>query len=1147
MKTISTHMKYGNIILLILAILFTGCSVPEKIAKDASILNIENDKGVNGTKMRLFLQVGSDIKSILSWEHFLNFKNFDIIAVDTGTIKAATVSLKSAVLPGQTVTPSMFLDATKMGFDGGIFLCSINFDSLATNGLHLSTPVDSVNGYPAYNLNSGLSFRLDNSVTIPVKVKFKLYGITAGIEKELDSDELSFTFYNTQHTTTSIENFDSVPVSDTVMATTRDSLFAYLLSDLKNYEANARVNSNNNGLDIFSLKLFHKDEDENGNGYDSLHIKTINDSLKAVETVIKACGTVSCTTFVYNSAKDSYPLYSVGDTVPVGSCEKSIMHASAQNAKVILANRLIHIIAPTYVFPSTQGGTALKTIPPVGPGMDSYFGLYSNISGLLEVLNDFKNGWALQKDNESDQLQKNLKSYLKNVVGSDDLNGLNPSAFSHLILWYTDYLLYAGLCSYIDNDFFSRYINHHKLLLDELKTLVDKVAPEYNNNNIVIRFYAVATLYDFLLAQDNGYLKSFTGYLEKYVDSSGEYGEGFGYLNYVSEILLPVVYIGMQETYLQGANSGQNWLPDTSMFVTLYKSIANNLINVANNWAEIPALDDACTTIPYLAPFAQITSESKYVQYTKEIKSLLDKGMYSNLESAETVGMQGNPVWQMFLYPYNKTFAGSSIWKHSLDSVRHVGSIVQIPAGNDTNMLNMSFIAEEDPEAGGTHDQIDHGAIQFTRYKNNGAGTNPHVDHLIIDPGYPGFSDNKRYRNEWQYCNQNVQMLWDSDTSFSTDETLGWQSRVSEQPHENADNEEIYGNRDGSDMNTEEKMHFRENGGMTGYRYLSPWSMREIVHKYVLKDAAMQNNMWEAVDAQMMMKIKNKTLSPKGGQGKSQVIEQYKNGVEVRIDYKYPKKQEIFKFEESAWWNGAKFYYGREIEYNESHHGIRGVYTLGNNYYVIDHLPEDNLPSSISLGNSWNMPRNTTQLGSFGWQRFVFEGTTPDSIRTPFPAQSRIEIAVTGAKGVTAVIDSFEVHKFDTLRANHLTFENDLSTNNFMITQFRVSDISINLPSIVAQQEDSTTISGGIVWARSYSDNSRDLVVYNPEQDTNTVLGITSNAKVWLLHAGNTSNWTIGRLYGASVGPTFSGFTPTPTVTAHRITPSSEAQYEITF
>jgi hypothetical protein len=288
----------------------------------------------------------------------------------------------------------------------------------------------------------------------------------------------------------------------------------------------------------------------------------------------------------------------------------------------------------------------------------------------------------------------------------------------------------------------------------------------------------------------------------------------------------------------------------------------------------------------------------------------------------------------MFLYPYNNpTLTGPTTWKNSLDSVRHVRSIVQIPVGNDTNSLNMTIIADENPSAGGGHDQIDHGAIQFVRYKNNSAGNNPHVDHLIIDPGYPGFEENKRYINEWKYCNQNVQMLWDSSFSFSTDETDGDHSTVSEQPEKDADDEEFLGYRDGEDFNVTEKFNYKENGGMTGYRYLSPWNVREMVHKYVFRDGGLQNNMWEIVDANSMQKIDSKTLNPLGGEGKSQVINRYKNGVEVKIEYKYPKPQEKFHIKESFAVMTGQFYYSRNITYEESHYGVRGIYTLGNNYF----------------------------------------------------------------------------------------------------------------------------------------------------------------------------------------------------------------------
>ncbi len=115
--------------------------------------------------------------------------------------------------------------------------------------------------------------------------------------------------------------------------------------------------------------------------------------------------------------------------------------------------------------------------------------------------------------------------------------------------------------------------------------------------------------------------------------------------------------------------------------------------------------------------------------------------------------------------------------------------------------------------------------------------------------------------------------------------------------------------------------------------------------------------------------------------------------MEIRIDYKYPKY-----YINCSSVNFGAYYYRKYYCYEESHYGIRGVYTLGNSYFVIDHLPESDLPSTAKLATSWNMPRNTTQLGTSGWQQFVFEGTTPDSAnRSGLMPQSRIELAVVGA------------------------------------------------------------------------------------------------------------------------------------------------------
>ena len=635
--------------------------------------------------------------------------------------------------------------------------------------------------------------------------------------------------------------------------------------------------------------------------------------------------------------------------------------------------------------------------------------------------------------------------------------------------------------------------------------------------------------------QNRGYLQTFTEKLDAFLnDSTGEYGEGYAYLNYVSDIVLPVIYVGMQETYSYGPKIGQPWLPDTSKVVRLYRAVARNLIGAASNWGEIPALDDGGPTIPYLAPFSVITGEAKYVQSTKDVWSQIRAGVYNNLESAERVGIAGNSLWKMFLYPYNRTFSGSTSWQNSLDSVRQIGSIVQIPAGNDTNILNMTIIAEEDPSTGGTHDQIDHGAIQFVRYKNNAAGTAPHVDHLIIDPGYPGFSENKRFINEWKYCNQNVQMLWDISSTCISGESGA---------------QEFYGYKDAVDFGTVERINYKENGGMTGYRYVSPDVIRDVLHKYVLRNSGLQDNKWGIVDHVALQQVPNKTLSPLSGQGKSQVVARYKNGVEVRIDYKYPKTQSITSSTKNYGFIKGTYYYGTSINYEESYYGIRGVYTLGNSYFVIDHLPESDLPSSASLATSWNMPYNSTQLGTTGWQRFVFRGVSPDSSsRVGLTPECQIELAVYGATSVASDSILFKTTQGsrDTTSRNHLTFERKLINGAFIITQFRIADFTEIIPGISNQQEDITTVSGGVIWTRSYTDNSKDLIVYNLLQQTCTIEGITSNAKIWLLHADNTGNWAIGNLYGTNSIPTFPGFTVTPVVNTSG-TSLTGVQHEITF
>ncbi|RLG29881.1 hypothetical protein DRN98_07930 [Methanosarcinales archaeon] len=203
-----------------------------------------------------------------------------------------------------------------------------------------------------------------------------------------------------------------------------------------------------------------------------------------------------------------------------------------------------------------------------------------------------------------------------------------------------------------------------------------------------------------------------------------------------------------------------------------------------------------------MAPYAVITGKEKYLQYTRDVWRFKEQGIYDSIENAERVRIYGNAPVRFLLYPYRQTFTGPANWRHSLDSVRIAGSIVQIPSGSVNENLCLTIIAEENPGSGGTHDQIDHGAIQFSRYVNNASGTAPHIDHLLIDPGYPGFQEDKRFLREWQYPNQNVQMLWNTEFSFSTDETQGENSVPSEELDKNADDEEFLGYVDGKDFNT---------------------------------------------------------------------------------------------------------------------------------------------------------------------------------------------------------------------------------------------------------------------------------------------------------------------------------------------------------
>ena len=173
-----------------------------------------------------------------------------------------------------------------------------------------------------------------------------------------------------------------------------------------------------------------------------------------------------------------------------------------------------------------------------------------------------------------------------------------------------------------------------------------------------------------------------------------------------------------------------------------------------------------------------------------------------------------------------------------------------------------------------------------------------------------------------------------------------------------------------------------------------------------------------------------------------------------------------------------------------------------------------------------------------------------DLTKGKYKPKSRVELATLGGNNIENTDLLFKVKQgvADTITIKHLTFNNNLKVNKFLITELRAADISASYPPVLIQQQDTVTIKGGAIWSRTFNDNSRDFVVYNPSQDTLTVQGIRSNAKVWLLHANISGNWSVGSLFGAKFIPQFPGFPTAPSVISHNGTaPTSGNQYEIIF
>jgi hypothetical protein len=71
-------------------------------------------------------------------------------------------------------------------------------------------------------------------------------------------------------------------------------------------------------------------------------------------------------------------------------------------------------------------------------------------------------------------------------------------------------------------------------------------------------------------------------------NSSGEYGEGFAYLNYMNDIIFPVLYLAPQEPYTFGPTKGLPWADRPTLPVQLCIRNSESILNASDKWGEIP-------------------------------------------------------------------------------------------------------------------------------------------------------------------------------------------------------------------------------------------------------------------------------------------------------------------------------------------------------------------------------------------------------------------------------------------------------------------------------------------------------------------------------------------------------------------------------
>ncbi len=1063
-----TIIKLG--LALIIAIMGVGCKNKKDEVRNAGGLNPVSQFGINGKATILQVERPGNLECICLWSSFQNYGRFDLTDVQSGTLKLRTG------VTGPVISYDSFLaDRSEFNYDK-ILLGWLN-ESSVTNLDITSTPVavqpdpeDPLVTVKLFDLEAGVDFQLQNWATMvnPENLLFSIWaqstvnGVTEYVE---------------------LQRCPRFPINlnNTFSITFLKSSFSGLSLQEKQNLASVDLNPL---PDQFNIDLAASTDTR-------------------FETLLSL------------NSKEVYD-YALKDKTTIPTTENNELKY-VQYCKWNLSRYLSDVLL-SY---SLSGRT--RKYPVAQPSLDNNLVLYTNINETLDAL-EVIGGDAdnivytlpvvvpavvfLLKAVVSDKPP--LDAYLQKLIGSSDYSA---GEFTQLILDYTDYLLYAGLISLFDPAFRTRYFNNFDAILVEMATLLDLIGDTFNNN-ITIRFYAVASLYDFMKTGDRGYLSKFETYYQARVGSDGEYGEGYDYNTYVNWIVHPVLYLARQEVYTMGPKIGQNWLSASSPVVQLSIQNAECILGAADWWGEVPALDDGFYVTPLLAPMAVIADDRKFIHYTNRAEDFVTKGMPEQDDVARgyVIGIPDNCL-RLITYPFNKTITNNTPFDPP-DNVSVSGNMVKMRVTNTkpgyTERISLSLIAEDNPEHGKTHDQIDHGEIQLARYVNRAGVEN--VSHMIIDPGYPGFDEDKRHIEEYQFTNQNSLYMYDMDIT-TLDDALNPAYTVVPVTGEHS-------------IEFLEPFNPKPLGGMSGYKYFSRNDITDLV-KGKLFDT------WTL--SYISSRFADYSLKSDAG-GKSEVVQQFRNGVKTKITYEY--RYPSFIQQEDLMYNVY-------IQLKTDCKGYRDVYNLGNSFYVVDRFPSSDHPtiSNLDFGTSWNLPDNTTQVA--GWPG-CYRGVRPET----GTAQTRIQLTCRGYTSTPLLENKqYIIHRelgerlkdpvtyptasrYDLKQA---VFENDASTSDFMVTELNVIDGTETFR--VKTADSYTIVSGRRVWTRRYTDGSSDIVIVNPAKTSYTYIGITSDAYMQIVNS-NGGGGGVSRLFDC---------TTTVTVTApNTITYQSGGQCDVT-